>query len=121
FALGGAAAGIANETTAEMPLIGYNVLILTRNVVVGLVSLPRDVIDAGNGMRYRPLVRLLRVELPLAAPAFFAGLRVATVSTIGLIKITAVIGLGGLGQLLHQGLQDRFHSPLIVATVLSIP
>lgn len=112
--------GIATNTTAEIPLIGYNVLILIRNVVVGLDAVPRDVIDAADGMGYRPLPRLLRVELPLAAPAIFAGLRVATVSTIGLITITAVIGLGGLGQLINQGLQESFHSPLVVATVLSI-
>jgi osmoprotectant transport system permease protein len=112
--------GIATETTAEIPLIGYNVLILIRNVVVGLDSVPRDVVDAADGMGYRPLARLLRVELPLAGPAIYAGLRVATVSTIGLITITAVIGLGGLGQLINQGLQESFHSPLVVATVLSI-
>src|SRR5438128_8460113 len=107
-------------TTAEIPLIGYNVLILVRNVLVGLDAVPRDVIDAADGMGYRPMVRLLRVELPLALPAIFAGLRVATVSTIGLITITAVIGLGGLGQLINQGLIESFHTPLVVATVLSI-
>jgi len=112
--------GIATTTTAEIPLIGYNVLILIRNVVVGLDAVPRDVIDAADGMGYRPMVRLLRVELPLALPAIFAGLRVATVSTIGLITITAVIGLGGLGQLINQGLIESYHTPLVVATVLSI-
>lgn len=112
--------GIATTTTAEIPLIGYNVLILIRNVVVGLDAVPRDVLDAADGMGYRPMARMLRVELPLAMPAIFAGLRVATVSTIGLITITAVIGLGGLGQLINQGLQESFHTPLVVATVLSI-
>ena len=112
--------GIATTTSAEIPLIGYNVLILIRNVVVGLDAVPRDVLDAADGMGYRPLARLLRVELPLAMPSIFAGLRVATVSTIGLITITAVIGLGGLGQLINQGLQESFHSPLVVATALSI-
>ncbi len=108
------------ETTAEIPLIGYNVLILLRNVVVGLDGVPRDVIDAADGMGYRPRARLLRVELPLALPAIFAGVRVATVSTIGLVTITAVIGLGGFGQLINQGLIESFHTPLVVATVLSI-
>lgn len=112
--------GIDTVLTAEIPLIGYNVLILVRNVVVGLDSVPRDVLDAADGMGYRPFARLLRVELPLALPAIFAGLRVATVSTIGLVTITAVIGLGGFGQLINQGLQESFHSPLVVATLLSI-
>jgi osmoprotectant transport system permease protein len=71
-------------------------------------------------MGYRPLARLLRVELPLALPAIFAGIRIATVTTIGLVTITAVIGLGGLGQLILQGLVENFHTPLLVATLLSI-
>jgi osmoprotectant transport system permease protein len=96
------------------------VLILVRNVVVGLDDVPRDVLDAADGMGYRPLSRLLRIELPLALPAIFAGLRVATVSTIGIVTITAVIGLGGLGQLILKGLIESFHTPLVVATVLSI-
>jgi osmoprotectant transport system permease protein len=107
-------------TTAEIGLIGYTVLILVRNVLVGLESVPPEVLDAADGMGYRPLARLLRVELPLALPTIMAGLRIATVSTIGLVTITAVIGLGGLGQLILRGLIDSFHTPLVVATVLSI-
>ncbi len=106
--------------TAEIGLVGYAVLILTRNVVVGLEAVPKDVLDAANGMGYRPLARLMRVELPLALPAIFAGIRIATVTTIGLVTITAVIGLGGLGQLILQGLVENFHTPLVVATLLSI-
>jgi osmoprotectant transport system permease protein len=109
-----------SATTAEIGLVGYAVLIILRNVVVGLDSVPADVIDAANGMGYRPLKRLLSVELPLALPAIFAGLRIATVTTIGLVTITAVIGLGGLGQLILQGLVDDFRTPLVVATVLSV-
>lgn len=107
-------------TTAEVGLVGYAVLIILRNVVVGLDSVPPDVIDAANGMGYRPLARLVRVELPLALPAVFAGVRIATVTTIGLVTITAVIGLGGLGQLILEGLVDDFRTPLVVATVLSV-
>lgn len=107
-------------TTAEIPLIGYNVLVLVRNVLVGLDSVPPDVLDAADGMGYRPLVRLVRIELPLALPAIFAGVRVAAVSTIGIVTITAVIGLGGLGQLILRGLIESFHTPLVVATALCI-
>jgi osmoprotectant transport system permease protein len=106
--------------TAEIGLVGYAVLILTRNVVVGLEAVPKDVLDAADGMGYRSLARLIRVELPLALPAIFAGIRIATVTTIGLVTITAVIGLGGLGQLILQGLVENFHTPLLVATILSI-
>lgn len=109
-----------STTTAEIPLIGYNVLILVRNIVVGLSEVPSDVLDAADGMGYRPLARLFRVEFPLALPAIFAGLRVATVSTIGLVTITAVIGVGGLGALIYQGLIEDFHTPLVVGVLLSV-
>jgi osmoprotectant transport system permease protein len=107
-------------TTAEIPLIGYNVLILVRNILVGLDEVPRDVLDAADGMGYRPFARLLRVEFPLALPSTFAGLRVAMVSTIGIVTITAVIGLGGLGSLIYKGLIESFHTPLVVGAVLSV-
>ncbi|HEV2140697.1 MAG TPA: ABC transporter permease [Candidatus Dormibacteraeota bacterium] len=106
--------------TAEIGLVGYAVLILTRNVIVGLDAVPRDVIDAADGMGYRPFARLLWVELPLALPTIFAGIRIATVTTIGLITITAVIGQDSLGQLILTGLTDNFHTPLVVGTVLSV-
>jgi osmoprotectant transport system permease protein len=106
--------------TAEIGLIGYTVLILMRNLLVGLESVPADVLDAADGMGYRPLARLIFVELPLALPAIFAGVRIATVTTIGLVTITALIGLGGLGQLINRGLIENFHTPLVVATALSI-
>jgi osmoprotectant transport system permease protein len=106
--------------TAEIGLVGYTLLILMRNLLVGLESVPPDVLDAADGMGYRPLARLLFVELPLALPAMFAGVRIATVTTIGLVTITALIGLGGLGQLINRGLIENFHTPLVVATALSI-
>ena len=106
--------------TAEIGLVGYAVLILTRNVIVGLDAVPRDVIDAADGMGYRRFARLIRVELPLALPAIFAGIRIATVTTIGLVTITAVIGVNSLGQLILEGLIDSFHTPLVVGTALSI-
>ena len=106
--------------TAEIGLVSYTVLILVRNVIVGLESVPPEVLDAADGMGYRPLARLLRIELPLALPTIIAGVRVATVTTIGLVTITAVIGMGGLGQLILKGLIENFHTPLVVATALCI-
>jgi osmoprotectant transport system permease protein len=106
--------------TAEIGLISYTVLILVRNVLVGLEGVPADVLDAADGMGYRSFARLLRIELPLALPAIFAGLRIATVTTIGLVTVAALIGVGGLGQLILQGLIQNFHTPLLVATVLSV-
>jgi len=112
--------GLVSFTTAEIGLVGYAVLIILRNVLVGLESVPPDVVDAANGMGYRPFARLIRIELPLALPAILAGVRVATVTTIGLVTVTALIGLGGLGQLILTGLVENFRTPLLVATLLCI-
>jgi osmoprotectant transport system permease protein len=71
-------------------------------------------------MGFTPMRQLLRVELPLALPAIVAGVRIATVSTIGLVTIGALIGTGGLGQLVYQGLIQEFRTPLVVGAVLSV-
>src|ERR1700687_2361386 len=106
--------------TAEIGLVSYTLLILIRNIVVGLNSVPDDVREAARGMGYRPLAELVRVHLPLAIPAIVAGVRIATVTTIGLVTVTALIGEGGLGSLIYDGLLRDFKTPLVVGTVLSV-
>jgi osmoprotectant transport system permease protein len=106
--------------TAEIGLVGYTLLILVRNIVVGLNSVPDDVREAARGMGFRPLAELARVDIPLAIPAIMAGVRIATVTTIGLVTVTALIGEGGLGSLIYTGLLRDFHTPLVVGTVLSV-
>jgi osmoprotectant transport system permease protein len=109
-----------SAATAVIPLTAYTLLILIRNMVTGLQGVPPEVRDAAEGMGYSPMGRLLRVELPLALPAIFAGIRIATVTTIGLVTVTALIGQGGLGQLLLDGLNRDFRTPLTVGIVLSL-
>jgi osmoprotectant transport system permease protein len=106
--------------TAEIGLVSYTLLILVRNIVVGLNSVPDDVREAARGMGYRPLAELARIDLPLAIPAILAGVRIATVTTIGLVTVTALIGEGGLGSLIYDGLLRDFKTPLVVGTVLSV-
>jgi osmoprotectant transport system permease protein len=106
--------------TAEIGLVIYTLVILTRNVVVGLERVPPEVRDAATGMGYRPMARLLRVELPIALPVIIAGVRIATVTTIGLVTITALLGQGGLGQLINDGLIRDFRTPLVVGGALSV-
>jgi osmoprotectant transport system permease protein len=106
--------------TAEIGLVSYTLLILVRNIVSGLQSVPADVREAATGMGYTSQQLLWRVELPLALPIIIAGLRVATISTIGLTTVTALIGQGGLGFLILQGIQRFFSTPLIVGAVLSV-
>jgi osmoprotectant transport system permease protein len=106
--------------TAEIGLVAYTLLILIRNIVTGLDAVPAEVRDAANGMGYRPIQRLLHVELPLALPIIVAGIRIATVTTIGLVTITALLGQGGFGELLLDGLVRDFRTPLVVGAVLSV-
>jgi osmoprotectant transport system permease protein len=106
--------------TAVIPLTAYTLLILIRNMVTGLRGVPAEVRDAAEGMGYSPTRRLLQVELPLALPAIFAGIRIATVTTIGLVTVTALIGQGGLGQLLLDGLDRDFRTPVTVGIILSL-
>jgi osmoprotectant transport system permease protein len=106
--------------TALIPLTLYTLLILVRNIVTGLDGVPEDVLDAADGMGYRRTRRLVAVEIPLAVPAIIAGLRIATVTTIGLVTVTAIVGQGGLGVFIRQGFQIDFRTPTVVGTVLSI-
>lgn len=107
-------------TTAEIGLVGYTLLILVRNIVSGLRSVPADVRESAVGMGYSQWQMLWRIELPLALAIIIAGVRVAVVTTIGLVTVTAVIGQGGLGALIMQGIQQFFATPLVIGAVLSI-
>jgi len=107
-------------TTAEIGLVSYTLLILVRNIVAGIDGVPESVKEAAIGMGYPPWRLLLEIELPLALPVIVAGLRIATVTVVGLVTVTALIGQGGLGALILDGLQRFFYTPLIVGAVLSV-
>jgi osmoprotectant transport system permease protein len=89
--------------TAVSGLALYSLLILFRNTVAGLDSVPADVREAGEAMGYSRTQLLWRVELPVALPVIVAGVRIATVTNIGLVTITALVAQGGLGQLFLTG------------------
>jgi osmoprotectant transport system permease protein len=107
-------------TTAEIALVSYTLLILIRNTVAGLDGVPSDVREAAVGMGFSPMQVLVKVDLPLALPVIVAGLRVATVTTIGLVTVTALIGMENLGTFITDGLQRLFITPVLVGAVLSI-
>lgn len=107
-------------TTVVVGLVLYSLTILVRNVLAGLLAVPREVVEAATGMGYSPLGLLLRVQLPLALPALFAGLRVATVSTVALATVGAILGNGGLGNLIYSGLRTQFQAEVLTATVLVV-
>ncbi len=106
--------------TAEIGLVSYTLLILIRNIVAGLNGVPEDAKEAARGMGYTNRQLLWRVELPLALPVIIAGVRIATVTTVGLVTITALIGLGGEGHFILQGIQQFFATATIVGAFLSV-
>ena len=110
-----------SRATALIPLVSYTLLILVRNTVAGLDAVSPDVKEAARGMGFSWLRQLVRVELPLAIPAIVAGIRVATVTTIGLVTVAGVIGQGGLGELMFtDGFQRDFRTPVTVGIVLVV-
>jgi len=111
---------VASYPTAEVALVGYTMLILVWNTVAGLEAVPAEVGDAASAMGQAPNAVLLRVRLPLALPYIFAGLRVAVATVIGLVTVTALIGLGGLGRLITYGFTIGYGTPIIVGLVFSI-
>jgi osmoprotectant transport system permease protein len=106
--------------TAEIGLVSYTLLILIRNIIRGIRGVPADVREAAVGMGYAPRQLLWRIEVPLALAVIIAGIRLATISTIGLVTVTALIGQGGFGFLILIGIQRFFSTELIAGAVLSV-
>lgn len=103
------------DTPAIVALAIYTQIIIFRNVITGLAGVPRDAIDAAAGMGMTPNQRLFKVEVPLALPEIFAGLRIASATTVGLAAYAALAGAGGLGQELIVSSLIVFKSNVVVA------
>ncbi|MBT2369038.1 ABC transporter permease [Streptomyces sp. ISL-10] len=101
-------------------LVLYSLTILVRNILAGLQAVPAEVREAARGMGYGPARLLWEVELPLALPALMAGVRIATVSTIALTTVGALVGKGGLGNLIDDGVQTTFKAQVLTASVLCV-
>lgn len=109
-----------SKTPAVIALTGYTFLVLVTAFMAGFRSVPEAVRDAADGMGLSPARRVLSVELPLALPHIMTGIRVATVTTVGLVTVAAVIGQGGLGDMILDGLRLSYWTPMIVGAVLSV-
>ena len=109
-----------STTSAEIGLVSYTLLILIRNVVAGLDGVSADAKEAARGMGYTDRQLLCRVEMPLAFPTIVAGLRIATVTTIGLVTVTALIGKGGVGYFILFGLSRTFSTAIILGAGLAV-
>jgi len=110
--------------TAEIGLVSYTLLILVRNIVAGIDGVPPSVLEAAAGMGYTKRELLFGIQLPLALPVIITGVRIAAVTTIGLVTVTALIGQGGLGFFILRGLSLLFSpvgtTQIVVGTVLSV-
>jgi osmoprotectant transport system permease protein len=109
-----------SRTTALIPLVSYTLLILLRNVVTGLQQVPPEVKDAADGMGYTRWKRLVAVELPLALPAIVAGVRIATVTIIGLTAVSGLLAIPNLGQLILVGRRRPIRTAITVGIFLSV-
>ena len=110
------------DATAEVPLILYTIILFVPNIVAGFNRVPDEVLDAADGMGYTRGERWRKVELPLAVPLIVAGTRLATVSTIGLVTVSAILGdkYGGLGHFILEGYSRHFTTEIIIGGLFSI-
>lgn len=106
--------------TVVIPLAGYTLVILVRNIMTGLDEVPDDAIEAARGMGMSPLTIFLRARLPLALPAILAGVRIATVSTIELVVISGYIGISGYGEQIFEGLRDNYRAEIMTYLILTV-
>ncbi len=109
-----------SRSTALIPLVAYTLVVLVSAILDGFDQVPRPVEEAAEALGLTPRRRVLRVRIPLALPVIISGLRVATVTTVGLVTLAAIVGQGGLGRLILDGLRRAFWTPLTVGAVLSI-
>lgn len=107
-------------TTSVIGLTLYSLLILLRNVLAGMQKLPAEVLESARALGYTRFGRFMDIELFLILPALFAGLRIASVTLVGLVIVTALIGQGGLGQLMILGFNQNFLTPILTSLALSL-
>ena len=107
------------RTPAIIGLVSYSLLILIRNIATGIREVPADIVEAARGMGFAPWQVLVRIELPLALPVIVAGVRIATVTVIGIATIAAYINAGGLGRLIFDGIQQAFPEKIVVGGLLA--
>ncbi|MCU1353336.1 MAG: transporter permease [Acidimicrobiales bacterium] len=110
----------SNWTAAVVALTSYTLLILVRNIVAGIDGVPTAVTDAADGLGMSRVRRLFSVEVPLALPVILTGVRVATVTTVGLVGISAVIQLGGLGALIFTGYNSSYPTKMVIGAAGSV-
>lgn len=110
--------GIGSKT-ALIALIIYALLPILRNVYAGITGVDQSIIEAGRGMGMTPNQILMKIELPIALPFIMAGIRTATVLTVGIATLATFVGAGGLGDVIYRGLQS-YNNALVLAGALPV-
>jgi osmoprotectant transport system permease protein len=115
---------ILDEANVIVALTLYTTALLVRAVFEALDAVSAQVRDAATAVGYRPIFRMLKVELPLSIPVLVAGLRVVVVTNISMVAVGAVIGIGGLGTWFTEGYQanksDEIVAGIIATFVLAV-
>jgi osmoprotectant transport system permease protein len=111
---------IIDPLNVQVPLAIYTIALLVRSITDALLAVPREVTAAATAVGFRPIKRFLAVDLPLAIPVIVAGLRVAVVSAMSLTAVGALIGVGGLGDLITEGFKRNNAVEMVVAIVLIV-
>lgn len=106
--------------TVLIPLTAFTILVLVTSILDGFRAVPAPVREAADAMGLTPFRRVVTVEVPVAIPYIINGLRIATVTTVGLVAVAAIVGRGGLGSLILDGIRRTFWTPLTIGASLSI-
>lgn len=109
--------GFLSDRPIIVAMAAYTLVILVRNIVESVRAVPAPVRQAADAMGYRPLRRFVAVELPMALPGLVAGLRLATVSTVSMISVGALIGRGALGRMFYDGRQRQISTEIWAALI----
>ena len=100
------------RVNAIICMVAFSLMILIRNVATGIREVPREIVEAAQGMGMSGREVLVKIELPLALPVIVAGLRIATVTVISVAVVAAYVNAGGLGTLIFSGISSD-HAPKI--------
>jgi osmoprotectant transport system permease protein len=115
---------ILDEANVLVALTAYTTALLVRTVLEALDAVPAQVRDAATAVGYPPIIRMLKVELPLSIPVLVAGLRVVVVTNIAMVSVGSVIGIGGLGTWFTAGYQtnksDQIFAGIIALFLLAV-
>src|ERR1700758_871778 len=109
---------ILDEANVGVALTLYTTALLVRAVLEALDAVPAQIRDAASAVGYRPVVRLLKVELPLSIPVLVAGLRVVVVTNIAMVAVGSVIGIGGLGSWFTMGYQTNKSDQILAGIIV---